>query len=184
MNDWQSFDAYIEQGAGGIAAIEAAGIGIRENNIRADKTPGWECTDPTAAAAIQAAFNPLTYEQAQAVARIAAYRYGWMEGFPNGTHGIHAASMGFPVKTDDVSQGRLTGAVAVAQANPQQVFNFKDANDNWQQLTAQQIISLFAEVAAFVQACFTNEQTLVTQMKALTDWRAVRIFDVTQGWPA
>jgi len=64
---------------------------------------------------------------------------------------------GFPVQTDEVSQQRLTGAAVAALLDPTLVVNWKGADGEFIEMSAQAIIEVAQAVRSHVQKCFDIE---------------------------
>lgn len=134
-------------------------------------------SDPGLAAQLAGVFKPLAWVIAQQ--RTTAGDQWWTI-----RTGGHTTAAGVPVKTDDSSIALITGACQRAQTDPSAVFNFRDANGTWRTLTAAEMIALFNDVSAWMQAVFDVWHGYDAQILAGTDWQAVQAIDVTRNWPA
>ncbi len=135
------------------------------------------------AAAVQAWINGWN-AVADARARQLAALGAQCETVLYGGHTSAAALGSIKVSTDAGSLALLTGANSLAIAGAQMSFNFKDATGAWHNLTATQIEALFADVSAFVQACFTYESSLAGQIDAASTVAGVMAVNLTAGWPS
>jgi hypothetical protein len=166
---WVPFDGFEDKGGGLIEAFRAAGVGFRER----DRV--YETDDLPRALAIQSAFDPLAHEKTQALARLAEKRWAVQSG--------GFTVNGVTVGTDSDALARLTGAYNLAASGAQSSFRFKSGAGVFVELNAAQMTGLFQAVAAFIQACYDREKELSDAIAAETDWRAVRMFELGQGWP-
>jgi hypothetical protein len=83
---------------------------------------------------------------------------------------------GISVATDDISQGRITGAALQAVIDPTYTVQWK-AGGGFVTLSAEQVIGVAQAIRAHVQACFDNEAKLLALLTAGED------YDVESGWP-
>ena len=120
------------------------------------------------------AANALAWAQAQQKANAAATRWAVMTGG-------HTTAAGIPLATDAGSITLLTGLYSTAQAGASGPFSFKDRNGTWQTLTASQVTTLFQDVSAFIQSCYTAENTLDGQINAATSWQTCLAINTGAG---
>ena len=84
---------------------------------------------------------------------------------------------GMPIGTDDVTQGRIVGAVMSAMLDPAYSVTWKATDGTFVTLNAEQLIAVAQAIRAHVQACFDREAQLLT---ALVDGS---VYDIDEGWP-
>ena len=84
---------------------------------------------------------------------------------------------GMPIGTDDVTQGRIVGAVMSAMLDPAYSVTWKATDGTFVTLNAEQLIAVAQAIRAHVQACFDREAQLLT---ALVDGS---VYDIYEGWP-
>lgn len=75
---------------------------------------------------------------------------------------------GAKIKTDRESQATITGAFITLSQGLVQSIDWKAEGGVWVQLTLAEIAPIAAAVAAHVQACFTAERLLSSQIEAAT----------------
>lgn len=134
-------------------------------------TQQWEVvdiTDPDELAVIKAQVL------ADKLAALAAYRY------EKETAGITVG--GAVIKTDEVSQSRITGAWATAQINPDVLIDWKGEN-GWAQINKTAIDAISMAVSAHVQACYSKEKFHAEAINALATAADIEAYDITTGWP-
>ncbi|MDI3259464.1 MAG: DUF4376 domain-containing protein [Sinobacteraceae bacterium] len=85
---------------------------------------------------------------------------------------------GHPVATDRQSQAMITGALLLSQMPNFPGVNWKMADGTFVQLSAADVQSMAAAVAAHVQGCFANEAALAAQVMQDPET------DIDAGWPA
>jgi hypothetical protein len=88
---------------------------------------------------------------------------------------------GVTIFTDDVSQGRITGAALAVTLDPSLVIRWKTASGDFIELGAAQVVGIATAVRMHVQACFDHEEILLAAIAAAEDPETV---DLTQGWPS
>jgi len=75
---------------------------------------------------------------------------------------------GMTIDTSRTSQAQIQGAYSIAQANSSATFQWKTGAGQFTTLTAAQIISMAQAVAAFVQSCYAQEASVVSQINSGT----------------
>lgn len=89
---------------------------------------------------------------------------------------------GATVATDRESQALITGAYNAAKNGVIATFDFKAAS-GWIQIDAATMIALGEALAAYIQACFTNEKAKHAAIDAAADAAAVAAVNLETGWP-
>lgn len=89
---------------------------------------------------------------------------------------------GSRIDTDKDSQGKINGAVSLAQLDPELVIDFKGA-EGWVKLAAPEMIAVGMAVARHIQACFTKERELNELIEQADSHAALEKLDITSGWP-
>lgn len=98
------------------------------------------------------------------------------------TGGIIVAGM--PIKTDEDTQRKITGAYVQVTRDPSFVVKWKVAPGVFIDLDAATIIAIGDAVTAHIQACFANEAALTAAILAAADIAALDAIDIESGWPA
>lgn len=92
---------------------------------------------------------------------------------------------GSVIRTDAVSQAKLTGAVTLAQSD--QTLNSIDWEAQpgvWVTLDPPTIVAMGVTVGRFVQACFSRAKVLSQAITAAADQAALDAIDINTGWPS
>jgi len=97
------------------------------------------------------------------------------------TGGITFAQM--PLKTDEDTQRKITGAYVQADKNPAFTARWKMGAGLFVTLDAATIIAIGDAVTTHIQACFDNEGSLSDQIMAAEDYAALAAIDIEAGWP-
>lgn len=79
--------------------------------------------------------------------------------------------------TDEVTQGRITGAALAALIDPAYQVQWKMPDGSFIVLTAPQIIAFAQAIRSHVQACFNREAELIALIEA------GQPYDLEAGWP-
>ena len=108
------------------------------------------------------------------LADLAAYRYA------KEIAGI--AINGTIIKTDEISQAKLTGTWATVQMNPSIEIEWKGAN-GWAKIKKAEIDTIAMAVSEHVEACYKNEHKHEDAIVALTTIAEIESYDITTGWP-
>jgi len=89
------------------------------------------------------------------------------------------------IYSDRNTQSMLSSAVILMDEQPDIIIDWK-CEDGWVQLDKNTISTISQCLAHYVQACFTNEKTLVEMLKNIpdNDWDALENFDLFLGWPS
>lgn len=120
---------------------------------------------------------PLADRKAQMLADLAARRWRAETG------GVTVAGM--MIATDRESQTKVTAAYVQAKADANFLIpDWKFAAGVWGTLDAATIITVGDVVVAHVQACFSRERALETEILAAPDAAALAAIDIDSGWPA
>lgn len=91
---------------------------------------------------------------------------------------------GMPVKTDTVSQSKLTGALNFVGRKPTRIIKWKTAADTFVSINKATIEALSDAIGEFVAACYDAEADHYAAIDALTTPAQVAAYDVNTGWPA
>lgn len=97
------------------------------------------------------------------------------------TGGITLASM--PIKTDEDTQRKITGAYVQAAKNPDMTVRWKMGAGVFMTLDAETIIAIGDAVTAHIQACFDREAEVSADILAAADIGALVAVDIESGWP-
>jgi len=94
---------------------------------------------------------------------------------------------GTPVKTDEVSQGKINRALSIVGRNPTKAIPFKSANGTFASLNKAQIEAIADAVGDFVVSCYAAEATHYAAIDALlTVLACENYYDniLNTGWPS
>ncbi len=86
------------------------------------------------------------------------------------------------VRTDRESRGTLAEAYIRVQQNPTILIDWK-SESGWIQIDKNTVENICDAVGAYVQSCFSNEKNHNTAISALTTIDAVKLYDISIGWP-
>lgn len=89
---------------------------------------------------------------------------------------------GMPVKTDEDTQRKITGAYVQATRDPAFVVRWKLAPATYVNLDANTLIMIGDAVTNHIQSCFVHESDLADQIVAATDWEELVAVDIQAGW--
>lgn len=90
-----------------------------------------------------------------------------------------------PLKTDEVTQTKLTAAYVKAQADPGfSISNWKVAPCVFGPLSNAEIIAAGNAMTAHIQLCFDNEAALSAQILAADTHAALDAINIETGWPS
>jgi hypothetical protein len=130
------------------------------------------------AASVAAVADPTNIVAVRAVylAQVAATRYALVAG------GV--TINGHPFTTDLESRANWDSVYLSALGNTAMTIQWKLSTGVFLLLTAAQILAAGQALLAFVQSCFTYEQSLVTQINAAANFAAVQALPLTTGWPS
>jgi hypothetical protein len=119
---------------------------------------------------------PATFAEAQAkkIQDLADYR------FQKETAGVTVN--GCVIKTDEVSQAKLTGTWAKSQIHPNIEINWKGAN-GWVKINKADIEAIAAIVSDHVEACYDNEKVHYDAIMKLKTVEQIIAYNYTTGWP-
>ena len=90
---------------------------------------------------------------------------------------------GAVIATDDRSQAKISGALQLVQDDPQVVIDWK-AENGWVQMNAAAVTYTAREIGLHVQAAFSREKVLATEINACATVQEVAAVDITTGWPS
>lgn len=90
---------------------------------------------------------------------------------------------GATIRTDRESQALISGAKALAEAEPAEMVDFKAAS-GWVTLGSATMIGIGVAVGRHVRACFRRERELHEAIDAAETAAKVQAIDITAGWPA
>jgi hypothetical protein len=92
---------------------------------------------------------------------------------------------GAPIRTDDKSQSKLTGAVTYLTLAPSvETINWEAIPGVFVALTREQIMGTGLAVGAHIQACFDRSKELTISINAAPTIQDVNAIDITSGWPS
>ena len=84
---------------------------------------------------------------------------------------------GTTIKTDRESQATLTGAWVAVQQNPARLIDWK-ADSGWTQIDKTTVEALSSAVAYHVQACFSRERVLSTEIEAINTIQGLQVYEI------
>lgn len=116
-----------------------------------------------------------TIEEAKAgrLAELAEYR--WLKE----TAGVNVN--GFIIKTDEVSQAKMSGAKVYSDLNPETLIDWKTDN-GWIQIDRNTLLTAGNAVGAHVQACYSQERVHSDAINALDTIAEIEAYDIQTGW--
>lgn len=89
------------------------------------------------------------------------------------------------IRSDAVSQAKITGAVSLFASDPTLAYiDWEATPGEWVMLDAITMTAIGVAVGRHVQACFSNAKTLGTAILAAEDQSALDAVDIDAGWPA
>lgn len=92
---------------------------------------------------------------------------------------------GAHIRTDPVSQAKLTGAVTLARSDPELVaFDWEAQPGNWVTLDGSSIVAIGIAVGRHVQACFSRARSLAQAIASAETHEALDAIDIRSGWPS
>lgn len=91
---------------------------------------------------------------------------------------------GVPVKTDEDTQRKITGAYVQAVRNPDFTVRWKLGPAQFITLDATTVIAIGDAVTQHIQSAFDHEATVTDQIVEADDWSALAAVDIDQGWSA
>jgi len=97
------------------------------------------------------------------------------------TDGVDAS--GTVILTDRLSQGSVTGALALSNLNPATEIDWK-GKDGWVKITHAEIQGIAALVGGHVQQCFSKERHYSELIDAAANGDELKAINLNEGWPA
>lgn len=99
------------------------------------------------------------------------------------TGGVMVA--GALIRTDDTSQGKITGADRLFERDPElAVIDWEAQPGVWVTVDRDTMTAIGIAVGRHVQACFSRAKTLSQAIMAAEDAASLAMIDIEQGWPA
>jgi hypothetical protein len=89
---------------------------------------------------------------------------------------------GLPIKTDEDTQRKITGAYVQATRNPSMTVKWKVAPATFMTLDADTIIAIGDAVTAHIQSAFDHESDLIDAIMSATNWSELQAVDIGAGW--
>jgi hypothetical protein len=91
---------------------------------------------------------------------------------------------GAPIRTDDGSQAKIGGAVALFDNDPTlAAIDWEAQPGVWVTLDEQTMRAIGVAVGRHVQACFSRARTLIEAIAGASDLAALEAIDIDSGWP-
>lgn len=92
---------------------------------------------------------------------------------------------GIPIRTDEGSQNKISGAIALFDKDPTlAVIDFEAQPNQWVALDAATMTAIGVAVGRHIQACFSRAKQLSDLAIAAIDAAALDAIDIEAGWPA
>lgn len=92
---------------------------------------------------------------------------------------------GAPIRTDETSQAKITGAVSLfASDDSLTSIDWEAQPGEWVTIDAATMTAIGIAVGRHVQACFSHARTLSEAVEVAEDHDALDLIDVEAGWPA
>ncbi|HYD43666.1 MAG TPA: DUF4376 domain-containing protein [Phenylobacterium sp.] len=89
-----------------------------------------------------------------------------------------------PIRTDEKSQAKLAGAVALFDLNPAlESIDWEAVPGVFVTLDEATIKAIAVAVGAHIQACFAHSRTLCEALAAASTHAALDAIDIRSGWP-
>lgn len=89
-----------------------------------------------------------------------------------------------PVRSDDATQGKVTGAVQLFDLNPDlTTLDWELAPGVFASVTKAQLTDMGVAIGAHVQACFTRSRQLTEAVLAAATHAELTTLDLESGWP-
>jgi len=91
---------------------------------------------------------------------------------------------GAPIRTDDTSQAKISGAVALFDNDPTlAVIDWEAQPGVWVTLDEPTMRAIGIAVGRHVQACFSNARLLIEAINAAANETELDAIDIGAGWP-
>jgi hypothetical protein len=91
---------------------------------------------------------------------------------------------GAPIRTDEGSQAKISGAVALFDNDPTlTAIDWEAQPGIWVTLDEETMRAIGVAVGRHVQACFSHARSLIEAITAAADQAALDAIDVEAGWP-
>ena len=91
---------------------------------------------------------------------------------------------GTPIRTDEGSQAKISGAVALFVNDPTlQAIDWEAQPGVWVTLDAATMTAIGVAVGRHVQACFSNARAIAAQIEAASSITELDAIDLEAGWP-
>lgn len=124
------------------------------------------------------AVEPLPIEDARAVVIEAIRARRWQAEIAGTSVG------GVPIRTDEKSQNKIAGAIALFEKNPGLAsIDFEAQPNLWVELDGAAVTAIGVAVGMHIQACFSNAKQLQEAALAATDHAGLTEIDIEAGWP-
>lgn len=92
---------------------------------------------------------------------------------------------GAPIRTDESSQAKISGAVALFDNDPTlTAIDWEAQPGVWVTLDETAMRAIGVAVGRHVQACFSNARSLIEAINAAAGDAALDAIDIGAGWPA
>lgn len=89
-----------------------------------------------------------------------------------------------PIRTDEKSQSKLQGAIALFNLDPNLAsVEWEAVPGTFATLTKQNMVDIGVAVGAHIQACFSRSKALTLAVQACTTKAQVDAIDINSGWP-
>lgn len=123
--------------------------------------------------------EPPTFEQAKAL-KLEAIRANRWQVETGGT-----TINGAPIRTDEVSQAKITGAVNLFANDPTlDAIDWEAQPGVWVTIDEVAMTAIGVAAGRHVQACFSRARVLSEAVEAATDQAELDAVDIEAGWPA
>lgn len=91
---------------------------------------------------------------------------------------------GIPIRTDETSQGKISGAVQLFDKDPTlTAIDFEAQPGVWVSLSKAQMGAIGIAAGRHIQACFTRSKDLMAAVTAAANQAQLDAIDITAGWP-
>jgi hypothetical protein len=91
---------------------------------------------------------------------------------------------GVPIRTDEGSQTKIAGAVALFDKDSSlQSIDFEALPNQWVALDAATMTAIGVAVGRHIQACFSRAKALADEVAAASDAAALDAINIDVGWP-